>query len=97
MRMLLKVQIPVEAGNAAVSEGKMPQIVQGAMEKLKPEAAYFLSLGGVRTALFVFDMADPSQIPVVAEPFFTGANASVELLPVMTAEELQAGLAQLGG
>ncbi len=97
MRMLMKIQIPVDAGNAAATDGTLPKMIGKAMEQLKPEAAYFFPDGGKRTAIMVFDMADPSQIPPVAEPFFQGAQASVELTPVMTIEDLQAGLGRLQG
>jgi len=95
MRMMMRVQIPVEAGNAAIADGKLPGIIQAAMEKLKPEAAYFMADDGVRTALFFFDLAESSQIPAFAEPFFQGADAMVGFRPVMNAEELQKGLSQL--
>ena len=39
-------------------------------------------------------MADSSQLPMVVEPFFQGADASVSFTPVMTAEDLAAGLEQ---
>jgi alanyl-tRNA synthetase len=40
------------------------------MDQLRPEAAYFGPAGGRRHALFVFDLKDAAQIPVVAERFF---------------------------
>ncbi len=40
MRMMMKVQIPVAAGNQAIADGGLPDVVQKTMEKLKPEAAY---------------------------------------------------------
>ena len=92
MRMMLKVTVPVEAGNAAVEDGSLPKIIQGAIARLKPEAAYFFAEGGERSMLIVFDMADASQIPQIAEPLFMGLNAAVSLLPVMNAEDLQKGL-----
>ena len=96
MRMLLKAKIPVAAGNAAIADGSLGGMIQTAMEQLNPEAAYFFAEDGMRTALFIFDLADLSQIPAVAEPFFQGAEASLELQPVMNIDDLQAGLSQLG-
>ncbi len=93
----MKIQIPVAAGNKGIADGKLPEAVGKAMEQLKPEASYFLVEGGTRTALVVFDMADPSQIPPVVEPFFQAVDASVDLTPVMTIEDLQAGLGRLQG
>ncbi len=39
MRMMMKVQIPVAAGSQAIADGRLPEVVQKTMEKLKPEAA----------------------------------------------------------
>jgi hypothetical protein len=95
MRTMLKVSIPVESGNAAVTDGTLKAIVGAAIERLKPEAAYFLAEDGRRTAIMVFDLADQSDIPSIAEPFFTSMNAAVSLVPVMNADDLAKGLAKL--
>jgi hypothetical protein len=92
MRMLLKMTVPVERGNETIIDGSLPRKLQAIMADLKPEAAYFLTMDGQRTALVVFDLQDPSQIPTIAEPFFIGFDADVELYPVMTAEDLAKGL-----
>ena len=92
MRFLLKVQMPVEAGNKSISDGSLPKLIESTLQKLKPEASYFFAEGGKRTAYIFFSMDDASQIPQIAEPFFMGLNASVELIPVMNAEELREGL-----
>lgn len=89
MRMLIKASIPVESGNKAINDGSLPQKVQSILEGLKPEAAYFgVNEKGQRTAYLVVDIADASKIPSVGEPFFLAFNASVEVFPVMTAEDL---------
>jgi len=93
---MAKVEIPVEAGNEGVSNGKIPQVIQETAERWKPEAMYFTTFNGMRTAFFVFDMPDSSGIPVFSEPFFQGFNANVQLVPVMNGEDLQKGLAQMG-
>src|SRR4051812_3026541 len=92
MRVLLKAQFDVEAGNRANRDGDWPDRMRAMMARLQPEAAYFLPQNGKRTALIVFDLKDPSEIPVVAEPFFRTLNATVEITPVMTADDLQKGL-----
>jgi len=88
MRMLLKVTIPVEAGNRLVHEGKLGTTIQGILGELKPEAAYFVEDDGERTAFIVVNMDEASQIPAVAEPFFLAMNARVEIHPAMTAADL---------
>jgi hypothetical protein len=94
MRMMLRVVMPVEAGNAAVKDGSLARTFQTVSDQLKPEAAYFFPDEGRRSALFVFDMKDASQLPSIAEPLFMGLNAAVSLFPVMNAADLQKGLTE---
>lgn len=95
MRTMLKVRFPVEASNRAVKDGALEKTVGKMLEQLKPEAAYFFPDGGLRSALFVFDLKDPSDIALTAEPFFSALNAEVSLVPVMNADDLKAGLGKL--
>ena len=88
MRFLLKVGIPVEAGNAAAKAGKLGATIQAILADLKPEAVYFTDSDGMRTALIFLDLQDASQIPAVAEPWFLAFNASIECHPVMIPEDL---------
>ena len=92
MRMMLKASIPVEKGNQTIADGSLPRIIQEILGEMKPEAAYFLTLDGKRTSLVFFDLADPSQIPGVAEPFFMALGANVEFYPVMNGDDLAKGL-----
>ena len=92
MRMMLKIVIPTETGNQAIKDGSLHKIFEAAMNKLKPEAAYFLPEHGLRSAMMIFDMKDASEIPVIVEPLFAGLNARVQLLPVMNADDLKKGL-----
>ena len=89
MRMLLRVSIPVEAGNAAARAGTLGSTIEGILADLKPEAAYFLADDdGQRSGSIVFDMKDSSQIPAVAEPWFHAFGAKVSLRPVMSPQDL---------
>ncbi|HEV2198726.1 MAG TPA: DUF3303 family protein [Bryobacteraceae bacterium] len=86
MRFLFKISMPVEAGNAAARKGF--EAMQKILAEQKPEAAYFLADAGKRTAIMIHNMTDASQIPAIAEPWFLALNASIEVTPVMTAEDL---------
>jgi hypothetical protein len=91
VRMLLRVSIPVDAGNAAIKAGTLASTIQAILADLKPEAAYFFADDdGQRSGSIVFDMATPSQIPAVAEPWFLAFNAKVSLRPIMSAQDLAA-------
>src|SRR5437870_4499236 len=89
MRMLLRVSIPVETGNAAAKAGTLGSTVERILPDLKPEAAYFFADdNGQRSGSIVFDMKDTSQIPAVAELWFLAFNAKVSLRPVMNPQDL---------
>src|SRR5262245_4189843 len=97
MRMLLRVSIPVEAGNAAAKAGTLDSTVQQILSDLKPEAAYFFADdSGQRSASIVFDMKDASEIPAVAEPWFLAFNAKVSLRPIMNQQDLVKGGPSIG-
>lgn len=95
MRMLLRVQLEVEAANRAIKSGTLPKIIQAFTEAAKPEGIWFTAMDGKRTIVAVFDLASPAQIPPLAEPFFTGLNATFELSPAMDASDLQTGLSNV--
>lgn len=88
MRFLVKVNIPVKAGNMAAKAGKLGTTIQSILAELKPEAVYFTDDNGQRTVFLFLDMQDASQIPAIVEPWFLAFNASVEIHPVMVPEDL---------
>jgi hypothetical protein len=93
---MARISMPTVPGNKAISDGTIGKLMQGAADRWRPEALYFTTFDGRRTAYMVFDMADAADIPVFAEPFFAGLEADVALAPVMNAQDLQKGLSQLG-
>ena len=97
MRMLMRVSIPVEAGNAAAKAGTLGSTVEQILAGLKPEAAYFFADdSGQRSGSIVFDMQDASQIPAVAEPWFLAFDAKIFLRPIMTPQDLAKAGASIG-
>jgi hypothetical protein len=97
MRFVLHISLPVEKFNQAVRDGSAGEKLRRILEETKPEAAYFCAKEGKRGGFLVVDLADPSEIPRFAEPWFLLFDASVEFLPTMTPQDLgRAGLDQLG-
>lgn len=92
MRMLMRVQIPVDSGNRAIEDGTMPDVIRKTLEALQAEAAYFTTMDGHRTMLVVFDMKASSEMPRIAEPLFAGLEAEVDFMPCMNSDDLKSGL-----
>lgn len=89
MRILLKVTIPIEEGNAAIANGSLGSTITSILSEQKPEAAYFAEDNGARTAFLVVNLTDSSQIPVFAEPWFLAFNARIEFHPAMNVDDLK--------
>ncbi|MEU3935093.1 hypothetical protein AB0E85_24135 [Streptomyces sp. NPDC029044] len=96
MRVLLKASMDTEKANEAIRNGTLGKLIQESMEQIKPEAAYFTTDHGKRTAYVVFDMQDSWQMPVISEPFFLQLDAEITYTPVMNMEDVQKGLSQMG-
>jgi len=97
MRILLNVKIPHQQFNAAVADGTVGLKLNRILEATKPEAVYFTAQEGLRSAILIVDLPDPSKIPSLAEPWFLTFQAEVELRVVMTPDDLKrAGLEELG-
>ena len=88
MRMLMHVKMPVEPFNTMVRKGTVGATIQKVLEATKPEAAYFTEYDGRRGGIFLVDVADPSRVPGLAEPWFLQFNAEVTFHIVMSPEEL---------
>ncbi|MEU5280409.1 hypothetical protein AB0G87_28805 [Streptomyces asoensis] len=96
MRVLLKASMDTEKANEAIRSGTLAKLIEESMEQIKPEAAYFTTDHGKRTAYVFFDMQDSAQMPVLSEPFFLHLGAEISYTPVMNMEDVQRGLSQLG-
>lgn len=96
MRVMMTVTFPVEPFNAAVRDGTAGAKMGRILEELRPEAAYFTDTDGKRSGVLIVDLPDASRIPALAEPWMLHFNASIQLKPVMTIEDLKAsGLDQI--
>jgi hypothetical protein len=94
---MMHVQCPIEPFNSMVRNGTAGSKMMKILDDLKPEAAYFGSQGGKRGGILIVDVAKPSDIPRLAEPWFLNFNAEVDFKAVMSPEDLvEADLLTLG-
>ena len=95
--MLMNVRFPHQEFNAAVRDGTVGGKLERILDVCKPEAVYFTEQNGQRGALLIVDLADPSKVPALAEPWFLTFNADVQFRIAMTPDVLRkAGLDELG-
>jgi hypothetical protein len=92
MRMMVTVELDTPTANQALVSGTIAEVVPQLMEQLKPEAAYFLPLGGRRGVVLFVDVPDASSIVTTCEQFWLQLNAKVEMTPCMNADELEEGI-----
>ena len=88
MRFMVTASWPVAAGNAAARACTLGETVQAILEDIKPEAVYFAAQDGKRTTIMIVDMADASDLPAIAEPWFLAFDASIDIIPLMLPEDL---------
>lgn len=88
MRMLLTITIPVEPFNTLARDGVVAHKMGAILEATKPESIYFTGNDSGRGAIAVYDIADGSELPAVAEPWFLTLNAKIEYGAAITPEEL---------
>lgn len=73
----------------------MNRPIEDLLGRIKPECVYFFVENGKRTMRAVFDLKQTQDMMPAFEPAIIAMDAEVELIPVMTLEELRAGFAAM--
>ena len=94
MRFLIHARIPTEDGNKMIQDPNFLRKIESYINKVKAEATYFFEANGNRVAVFIVDIQSADQIPLLAEPLFSGMGAHVEFHPVMSLDDLKKGIPQ---
>jgi hypothetical protein len=94
MRFLILAKIPTEDGNKMVQDPNLLEKLEKYINKVKAETTYFFEADGNRVASFVVNIERADQIPLLAEPLFSGMGAHVEFHPVMSFDDLKKGIPQ---
>jgi len=92
---MVKFTLPTQETNPLVDDGSVGQKMESLLGKLQPEAAYFGPIDGKRGGFIVMNMEEGSEVVTKLEPLWLELNATVELFPVATPDELRAGLQSL--
>lgn len=92
MRMLLKAVYDTEATNELFGRGEVWDAADRMLERIQPQAFYGFVEDGQRAIFAVFDLADPSEIPVVCEPFYHVVKGKITLTPCMNLKDLKKGI-----
>jgi Domain of unknown function (DUF3303) len=92
MRLMLKFTIPVKKGNAAAADGSLGAAIEALIEQVAPEAAYFTLEQGKRAGMVIFEESDQARLATINEPMFAKLDAAIEVMPVLTIEDLRRGL-----
>jgi hypothetical protein len=95
MRVMVKFTFPTQESNALIENRSIGQTLRTIMGNIQPEAAYFCHVDGKRGGYLVANMEEGSELVSKLEPFFLELGAQIETFPVMTMEELGAGMQNL--
>ncbi len=88
MRMIMLIEFPIEPFNTAVRDGSVAAKMKKILDDAKPESVYFTERNGHRGGVLIVEVATPSDVPRLAEPWFLTFNAEVEFRIAMTPEDL---------
>jgi hypothetical protein len=92
MRFLIRTRIPTEPGNKMVQDPDFLKKLEDYINKVKPEASYFMPIEGQRSAAFIVNAERNDQLPAMIEPLFEWMGANVDVIPVMDFDDLKKGL-----
>jgi len=85
VRFMAKVTIPSEKWDEAQGSGTLQSTIDSALQRLRPESAYFFDEEGKREWILVFNL----DVAAMLKPLFPNLDASIEGRPVTTAAEFQ--------
>ena len=58
MRFIMRLEIPTDAGNAAIRDPKFGQKMQAVLKEVGAEAAYFTTMRGQRGGYVIVNLKD---------------------------------------
>jgi hypothetical protein len=92
MRFLIRARTPTDSGNKMIQDPDFLKKLEEYINKVKPEATYFMPIEGQRAGAFIVNAESNEQLPAIVEPLFQWWGANVDVIPVMNFDELKRGL-----
>ncbi|HEY3780432.1 MAG TPA: hypothetical protein VGL56_05070 [Fimbriimonadaceae bacterium] len=91
MRFLVIASMPTDKVNKAMKHGTFGPTMEKFISEIKPEAAYFTEVEGIRTGMFIVNLTSSNEIMKVSEPLFHAFEATIKWHAVMSPEEVMSG------
>jgi hypothetical protein len=92
MKFLLRLHFPAEHGNKMLQDPNFLQKLEGILNQIKPEAAYFAPVEGERGIYMIVNLSSADMIATIGEPLWMTLNCKMDLTPVMELSDLKKGL-----
>jgi len=94
MRVLARVAIDTPTGNAAIKSGALGKVIESTVALVNPKRP---TSPRMREAVRVLRLRSQGRVghPMIAEPWFHELGASVDISPVMVAEDVGRGCRRL--
>jgi hypothetical protein len=89
MRFLMRLQMPTEAENPDVAAPDFNDRMRLVLQQIKAERASFGIVDGRRVDSIIVNVADATELPAKAAPFYRWLKARAEFLPQMSAEDVE--------
>jgi hypothetical protein len=90
VKFLIKIPMPTPAENPAVAAADFKDRMLALVKQVRAERAYFATEDdGRRIDYVVVNVADATELPAMAEPFYDWLGVKVEFLPQMSAEDVE--------
>jgi len=96
MKYLMKIGFPTQQTNDRIAGTDFGKKMQELLSEVKADATYFTVIDGQRGCFILVEIADATQMPAKAEPFFHWLNATIEFFPVMLLDDFEKAGPSLG-
>ena len=87
--------MPTEHSNRLVQDPNFLQKLEGVLNQIKPEAAYFNPIEGERGGYMIINLSSADMIATIAEPLWMMFNCKLDISPVMELKDLKLAISQL--